>query len=121
MIKRIQKILDHNQLSSSGFAEKIGLQRSNVSHVLSGRNKPSLDFILKILNAFPEINPGWLLTGNGTMKRDTPETNDGIERNIPYPETMNPSVRDQKIDDKKIERILIFYTDKTFDQYRPIS
>ena len=48
-IKRLEKILDYYSLTASSFADKIGVQRSSMSHLLSGRNKPSLDFILKIL------------------------------------------------------------------------
>lgn len=54
-------------LSSSQFADRIGVQRSGLSHILSGRNNPSLDFVLKVLAAFPDINPVWLLQGKGKM------------------------------------------------------
>ncbi len=67
MIDRIQKILEHYHLSSSQFANEIGIQRSAMSHILSGRNKPSLDFVLKVKNRFPEINTDWLLFGKGEM------------------------------------------------------
>jgi predicted transcriptional regulator len=52
-IKRLEIILDYYSLNASSFADKIGVQRSSLSHLLSGRNKPSLDFILKILEVFP--------------------------------------------------------------------
>ena len=57
-------------LSPSQFADKLGVQRSGVSHLLSGRNKPSFEFINKMLVAFPKINPDWLITGNGKAYRD---------------------------------------------------
>ena len=53
--------MDNHQLNAAAFAEKIGVQRSSVSHILSKRNKPSLDFILKIYNAFEEVTLDWLL------------------------------------------------------------
>ena len=59
-------------LSPSQFADKLGVQRSGVSHLLSGRNKPSFEFINKMLVAFPKINPDWLITGNGKAYRDFP-------------------------------------------------
>ena len=64
---RVQKIINYSELSSSEFADEIGVQRSNISHVLSGRNKPSLDFLLKIKDRFPEIQWEWLIEGKGAM------------------------------------------------------
>lgn len=54
-------------LSPAQFADRIGIQRSGLSHILAGRNNPSLDFVLKVLAAFPEISPSWLLQGKGEM------------------------------------------------------
>ena len=64
---RVQKIINYSELSSSEFADEIGVQRSNISHVLSGRNKPSLDFLMKIKDRFPEIQWEWLIEGKGPM------------------------------------------------------
>ena len=66
IVKRISQILEEQQLSSSAFADTIGVQRSSISHVLSGRNKPSLEFILKIIRAFPFYSTDWLLFGKLT-------------------------------------------------------
>jgi len=63
IVKRITQILEEQQLSSSAFADTIGVQRSSISHVLSGRNKPSLEFILKTVRAFPAYSTDWLLFG----------------------------------------------------------
>ena len=60
-ISRLEVIMEKNQLSAAAFAERIGVQRSSVSHILSKRNKPSLDFILKIYNSFNEVTLDWLL------------------------------------------------------------
>ena len=67
MIERIKKLIKYKKLNSSQFAEAIGVQRSSISHILSGRNNPSLDFVLKIIETFPEIETEWLLFGNGEM------------------------------------------------------
>lgn len=67
MLQRIKKFIDAQNLSSSAFANEIGVQRSSVSHVLSGRNKPSLDFVIKIKERYPEVNLDWLLSGKGGM------------------------------------------------------
>ena len=82
MIDRIKKIIEEYKLSPTIFSEKIGIQKANVSHVLNGRNKPSLDFVLKISEAFPEINIEWILKGKGSMK---------IVKNTPTP-TPSPTL-----------------------------
>ena len=63
-ISRLNEIMINNNLNSASFAEQIGVQRSSVSHVMSKRNKPSLDFILKIVNSFDEVTLDWLLFDN---------------------------------------------------------
>ena len=67
MKERLIQLLDLEQLSPSKFADIIGVQRSSISHVISGRNKPSFDFIQKTLKAFPGLNASWLMLGEGTM------------------------------------------------------
>lgn len=124
--KRLEKILAHYSLSASAFAEKIGAQRSSISHLLSGRNKPSLDFVMKILASFPEINLYWLLNGKGEfLKSDVPqktlfETTPKIETQITATPT---SVETQKTEavnfnDEDIERIVIFYKNGTFKNFK---
>jgi DNA-binding XRE family transcriptional regulator len=67
--KRLGIILEYYSLNASSFAYKIGVQRSSLSHILSGRNKPSLDLILKILDVFPEVDLYWILKGKGTFPK----------------------------------------------------
>lgn len=71
MQDRIRKFMDYKGLSSSELADTIGVQRSNVTHVLQGRNKPSFPFIEKLLQTYPELNAKWLMLGSGSMV-DTP-------------------------------------------------
>lgn len=67
MEDRIKKFMDFKGISPSELADNIGVQRSNVTHVLKGRNKPSFQFIEKMLHFYPELNPRWLLIGVGNM------------------------------------------------------
>ena len=67
MKERLIQLLDLEQLTPSKFADIIGVQRSSISHVISGRNKPSFDFLQKTLKAFPGLNASWLMLGEGTM------------------------------------------------------
>jgi len=71
--KRIQEIMKYYHLSASGFADAMGVGRSSISHILSGRNKPSLDFIMKITDAYPEAELYWLLYGKGTFPKSEKE------------------------------------------------
>lgn len=59
--------MKNENLSSSRFSDEIDLQRSSLSHILSGRNKPSLDFVMKVKNRFPELNTDWLIFGIGSI------------------------------------------------------
>ncbi|MGQ1890567.1 helix-turn-helix domain-containing protein [Thermophagus sp. OGC60D27] len=71
MKDRLQEILRQENLTPARFAELVGVQRSSVSHILSGRNNPSLDFLQKILANFEHINPDWLISGKGAYKRSS--------------------------------------------------
>lgn len=70
MNNRLQQFLDLENISPARLADTIGVQRSGLSHILSGRNKPSYDFIIRLLAKFPHINSEWLLTGKGKPYKD---------------------------------------------------
>ncbi|GAA4270226.1 helix-turn-helix domain-containing protein [Hyunsoonleella aestuarii] len=111
--KRLQKVIDYHGESASSFAEKIGVQRSGISHILSGRNKPSLEFVLKVLASFPEVELYWLLNGKGTF----PSTvTSNIVENAKEDSTEKTGFPDK--DDKAIERIVIFYSDGSFKSFQ---
>ena len=164
MNSRIRLILKTKNISASKFADEIGVQRSSISHILSGRNNPSLDFIQKTLHRFPDISPDWILTGKGSMYLQadlfsTPvedktnnndlvieiddsgvdnseETHNNLDSNLNQeteqnkgqnqnyvsksikriPETKKTEILDRK---KRIEKIIIFYSDKTYSYYLP--
>ncbi|MDY3362980.1 helix-turn-helix transcriptional regulator [Riemerella anatipestifer] len=79
--ERISKVIAYSELTASDFADEIEVQRSSISHITSGRNKPSLDFIIKIKDRFPEIEWDWLINGEGEMlKTDKPSENDSREQ-----------------------------------------
>ncbi|MBN2174540.1 MAG: helix-turn-helix transcriptional regulator [Bacteroidales bacterium] len=144
MIDRIQLILKSMNLSPSQFADEIQVQRSSISHILSGRNKPSLDLVSKILNKFPDISTDWLLFGQGQMiKKAVTETKpknvetleklenmDKAGQQMAIPEFETRSKKDIHSDKSvqsfqrknlanSIEKIVIFYSDKTFDEFYP--
>jgi transcriptional regulator with XRE-family HTH domain len=152
MEDRLVQLLKSEGINPTRFAERIGVQRSSMSHILSGRNKPSYDFIVKILESFPALNPDWLLRGKGLMyKNDIPiqpslfdnlkpgsagsskKTSDAsiagsndLEDQTSYIRLPKPSVvTGNEVESReieritKIEKIVIFYTDKTFSDYLP--
>ena len=143
-IKRLEIILDYYGLNASAFADKIGVQRSSLSHLLSGRNKPSLDFILKILDVFPDVDLYWILNGKGSF----PKNMDAVskkESTPPLPiventdrsedlfterekEDLNPKVERKLIEEQivtknpsegEIDKIVVFYKNGTFKSYFP--
>jgi transcriptional regulator with XRE-family HTH domain len=121
--ERLHLVLKMHNLTPSAFADKIGVQRSNVSHVLSGRNKPSLDFLEKILIHFPRVNAHWLITGAIVEgKQDLTAA-----RQIENQEESNRGeikIEKEKVainQSKEVERIVVFYTDATFKEYSPKS
>ncbi len=125
--KRLNIIMDYYNLSAALLADKIEVQRSSISHLLSGRNKPSLDFVLKILKTFPEVELYWLLNGVGTFpksinqKKETSSTptlfsnekRDAVEKVIPEKIIENS----KEVSSKEIERIVIFFKDGSFKNY----
>ncbi len=119
-IIRLQKVIDFYGESASSFAEKIGVQRSSISHILSGRNKPSLDFVLKVLSAYPEVELYWLLNGKGIFPaeknpvKDSPETSTDSKAVENKNQILSSSSTKEN---KEIDRIVIFYKDGTFKDF----
>jgi len=113
---RLKKIMEFHQFTASSFADKIGVQRSSISHVLSGRNKPSLDFILKVTNVFKEVDLYWLLNGKGIFpkKDSSPSTPSILESNTT---NLKETLSIEKATSKKIQKIVVFYEDGTFDEF----
>ena len=105
--ERVKKIMEDNELSSSQMADRIGVQRSAISHILSGRNKPSLDFILKVLESFSNVSSEWLLRGQKEEVSYAQNQSDVDAENPP---------RNQG--QKTVEKVLILYTDKTVEEYQ---
>lgn len=113
---RIRMIIESHGLTAGAFADKIGVQRSNVSHVLSGRNKPGFEFLEKIVQAFPKVQAHWLLTGKQSVEPDAEAVKEVVVR-----EGQRPIVQESSSVEKqrKVVKIITFYDDFTFDSYTP--
>ena len=109
---RLKKILEKENLTASRFAEKIGIQRSSVSHILSGRNKPSLDFVIKVNNAFDNISLNWLIKGSNIIETDV------ISEIKHPPTTAELDLKKNLVEDKNIKEIGFFYTDGSFKIFK---
>jgi len=120
--KRLNIIMEFYQLSAALLADKIEVQRSSISHLLSGRNKPSLEFVLKILKTFPEVELYWLLNGVGTFPKttttksnqDTPTLFSNEKKNTIEEKSPIKTIEENS---KEIERIIIFFKDGSFKNY----
>lgn len=178
MKDRIITLIKAMNYTSAQFADEIGVQKSGISHIISGRNNPSLDFVQKILQRFPEINMEWLIMGKGQMIRGGESIKENIAEStlFPFPENKNPGLDlfseeispafevkpdeniaetidslstksiieqepaktkyveqeevlkknvptleagTQTLSNKKLERVLFFYSDKSFSEYKP--
>ncbi len=159
---KIELIIKRKQLSSSQFADILGIPRSSISHILSGRNKPSLDVVQKILTAFPEISAEELLFEDRSLQvvaavktqtapsnplptlfdNPTPSPSESVKNNLPEPTIVRSNLRrnreEAKISTavqenptqtqelaphltKHIERIIIFYSDGSFSESKPLA
>jgi len=122
---RVKKLLKFYNLSATQFADKIGVQRSSISHLLSGRNKPSLDFVLKVMKQFNEVDLYWLLNGKGSFPKSsvTAESKlkkeDLIDKDADLKSSL-PIGNQSKTKVKTIEQIIIFYEDGSFKKYKAV-
>jgi transcriptional regulator with XRE-family HTH domain len=124
---RLHLILKMHNITASSFADTIGVQRSNVSHVLGGRNKPSLDFLEKTLNSFPRVNASWLITGkmppngieNNEASLDSNKTIEVQKNEVNTLKSVEIETPNNNETSSEIEKILVFYKDKTFKEYFP--
>ena len=127
-ISRLNEIMVNNNLNSASFAEQIGVQRSSVSHVMSKRNKPSLDFILKIVNSFEEVTLDLLLFDNNLMpspssKSDSKFVNSKIDSDLK--KSLNVLTNKQSPMEIKtnsdVVQIIQIYKDGSFLTFSPKS
>jgi transcriptional regulator with XRE-family HTH domain len=132
MKDRIAKIMEEEGMTATRFAEEIGVQASSISHIISGRNKPSTDFLIKILERFRGINADWLLTGRGNQYKDDNteveitensfKTGLFAESNSNIPEKKQQPIKERTVENyfsNDVEKIVIFYKNNTFKTYNP--
>ncbi len=118
MIDRIKYLVESKGLRYSRFADEIGVKRASISHIFNGRNQPSLGFVQKILQRYPEVDAGWLLMGDGQAPEEIPEEKEaGEEAALEFSEGEEATSGTPREENKAIDRIVIFYADGTFVSY----
>lgn len=117
--ERLKTVMEYYGLTATALADSIIVQRSSISHLLSGRNKPSLDFVLKILQKYPEVELYWLMNGKGFF----PKKNEILNTATPPLEQKNQLNSNilplNTINNTEIEKIVVFYKNGTFKSYMP--
>lgn len=115
MKDRITSFIDSKGLTQAEFAEHINVQRSSVSHIISGRNKPGFQFINSILLAYPDLNARWLITGEGEPTVTNSEVNEENNNNLP----ISMEQIHQGSENRNVEKIIMFHSNGTFSEYKP--
>jgi len=120
---RLKTVINHYELTATSLADSINVQRSSISHLLSGRNKPSLDFVLKILQKYPEVELYWLLNGKGQFPKKEIENKTTEYSTLPFNDLNKKDSevlqKKQQAEDSDIEKIVFFYKNGTFKSYKP--
>lgn len=140
MKDRILAFLRTENKTSSQFAEEIGVQASSVSHIISGRNKPSLDFIIKMLQNYSDLSTDWLIFGKGDMfksdtasdlfsatvksgseniigidsQKSTQDTDKELDKDLNLIKTLAPDAKKQGL-----QKVILVYSDNTFKELNP--
>lgn len=144
MREKLLELMKSEGLKPSQLAEMLEINPAGISHILAGRNKPGFDLLQKILRRFPRINPDWLILDSGTIYREVangkdinPNLNNNLfdtQRSVTSKKTAespatntlpNTSISDfpasvsTQSNTAAIERIVVFYTDQTFENFHP--
>lgn len=138
MLKRLKQIITHYNLSASSFADKIDVPRSSISHLLSGRNKASLDFVMKVVDSFEEVELNWLVYGTGSFPKNKlikntdnqpkkqPVSSPSLFDKVNEPQgnkedentTKTTQIEQKKSAEKTIKKVIVLYSDGTFSSYK---
>lgn len=141
MKEKLEYLLREKQLTATQLARLLEIQPSGISHIMSGRNKPSFDFVVKILSVFPDINPDWLMLDSDEVYRrgeaprsnplfdidefDSPsESSSAVLGDSEFSASKNQvenlpmqNFSSTKNSGKPVDRIVIFYADGTFESF----
>lgn len=141
MKEKIEYLLRAGNYTATSLARLLDIQPSGLSHILSGRNKPSFDLVVKILRAFPDVNPDWLLLDSDQVYRNPTATELAVAQSFDdnkseaaslFGASQNNQISESKNEEKNeqhsifaassncgksVERVIVLYSDKSFDSY----
>ena len=127
MKDRIKQYMDYKSISAGELSSLLDVQRSNISHILNGRNKPGASFIEKLLLSFPDLNARWLLTGDGEMleNKATVDTKAATQQMLgtvndePQKQASNSILTNKVVIDnnKPIDKVVLLFSDGTFTDF----
>ena len=138
MKSKLEYLLRSENLTATTLARKLEIQRSGISHILSGRNKPSFDLVVKILRAFPHLNPDWLMLDSDKIYRDDVALSvKSSELSAPSVEALPPAKENIEISasenlgknenhsifsvaqnsEKRMQRVIVLYSDGSFESF----
>ena len=113
MNRRLLQFLQAENITQTQLADILSVARGSVSHILAGRNRPGYDFLESLLLHFPSLSLEWLMTGKGKMYKETsPEQEESASQLDLFP-PRTPSAG------RRVERILVFYNDNTYQEFNP--
>jgi transcriptional regulator with XRE-family HTH domain len=127
MQNRLFSLIKHLGLTATRFADEIGVQRSGISHILSGRNQPSFEFLVKTLKRYPEIRAEWLIMGSGKMiKEEKIDPKDDFNINTKIKTTEGKFDRSKTFNSKvtnvtSTRKVILLHDDGTFSEYNMMA
>ena len=123
MNKRLQQFLNAENISQSQLADTLSVARAGVSHIISGRNRPGFDFLESMALHYPQLSIEWLLTGKGKMYKENSLFDSSSEASAEIRNSQEPSAPPAAPAKpaRDVDHIVIFYTDNTFETFRPGS
>lgn len=126
--QRLEQVIDSEKMTAKQFAQEVGIQAGTISNILSGRNNPSLDVLQRVLNRFRTLSSDWLILGIGPMYRQNgavveqslfdvrPDDSQAVIETPQTQKTEQSPAPSQPMPVKLVDKILIFYTDGTFEE-----
>ena len=116
MNNRLLQFLNAENITQSQLAERLGVAKASVSHILAGRNKPGYEFIESLSRQFPNLNLEWLVCGRGRMYKITGEESPVQDPQSPNIFEFEPETSDNQPNQPKIVKVVVFYDNGTFQE-----
>ena len=118
MNRRLLQFLQAENITQTQLADTLSVARGSVSNILAGRNKPGYDFLESLILHYPQLNLEWLLSGKGKMYHET-EYGEKTEKEDDSPVQLDLFAPQSQAASREVSKIMVFYSDKTFQEFHP--